>query len=208
MTTTSTKALRANFPEITPQVIVLPAGGCTLGRASDCAMVVLRPLTSRLHARIAWDGHYFVLADSQSQNGTFVNGRPLRAPHKLKHGDEIGLGDPTGLIVYLDEDKTVQPVTHLRFDFKDWCFFWDAEKIDLSSDQQALLLHLFEHRGEICVRHDCARAVWGHNYDGLMDSDALDQVLSRLRLRLRGICPDAGDLIVTVRGKGYMLKLT
>ena len=54
MTRISSKALRANFPEVTPQMIVLPAGGCTLGRASDCAMMVLRPLTSRLHARIAW----------------------------------------------------------------------------------------------------------------------------------------------------------
>ena len=94
----NTKLLRATFPDVQPVTYVLEERGCTLGRAGDCAIVVGRPFASRLHAHIHWDGHYFVLSDNQSANGTYVNGRRLQSEHKLKHGDEIGLGDPTGLV--------------------------------------------------------------------------------------------------------------
>lgn len=205
-TSKSTKTLRATYPDVTPSLTKLDERGCTLGRALDCGMVVARPFASRLHARITFDGHYFVLQDNDSANGTYVNGRPLRGPHKLKHGDEIGLGDPTGLITFLDEDKTVQPELRLKFDPRNLCFLWDERPLSLSADQQSLLLYLFERRGEVCERTACAKAVWGHDYDSYMDADALDQVLSRLRGKLRSISADAAELIVTMRGQGYMLK--
>ena len=50
---------------------------------------------SRRHARIEWHGGHAVIVDLQSASGTSVNGRSLapgRAPFRLEHGDEIGLG--------------------------------------------------------------------------------------------------------------------
>lgn len=202
----NTKLLRAAFPDVQPVTYVLGEQGCTLGRASDCTIVVGRPFASRLHARIHWDGHYFVLSDNQSANGTYVNGRRLQSEHKLKHGDEIGLGDPTGLVTYFDEDKTVQPKSRLRFDPRQWRFEWDAQPMALTTDQLALLIALYDHRGEVCDRGACARAIWGRDYDAYMDADALDQIASRLRMKMRQSAPEAADLLITLRGQGYMLK--
>jgi len=200
------KILRAIRPDVEPGVLVLDESECTMGRSGDCRIVVHRPFSSRLHARIHWDGHYFVLEDNQSVNGTYVNGRRIEGAHKLKHGDEIGLGDPAGLLAYLDDDRTVQPSARLRFDARHWRFEWDGRPIVLSTDQCALLIMLYEQRGEACDRSACARAVWNREYDAYMDADALDQVASRLRARLRQAAPEAADLLVTVRGHGYMLK--
>ncbi|MCX6019886.1 MAG: FHA domain-containing protein [Chloroflexi bacterium] len=203
---TNSKTLRAIFPDVKPPLYVLDECGCVLGRSTDCGIVVARPFASRMHARIQWDGHYHVLEDNQSANGTYVNGRRLQAPHKLKNGDEIGLGDPTGLVSYLDEDNTVRPVLRLSFDPRHWRFVWDAQPLALTSDQLSLLLALYDRRGELCDRALCAQAVWGRDYDSYMDADALDQIASRLRARLRQTSPEAADLVITLRGQGYMLK--
>jgi DNA-binding response OmpR family regulator len=201
------KALRANGNDASPALLVIrEQTRHTLGRSTECNMIIARPFASRVHAHVVLDGNYCLLTDNQSANGTFVNGRQLRAAHRLKHGDEIGLGDPTGVLVFFDEDKTVQPVSSLRFDFGAWRFFWRGEPIQLTADQQNLLLHLFEQRGEICSKSACARAVWGHDYDAHMDNYALDQIVSRLRAKLRSAAPEAGDLVVTLRAKGYLLK--
>jgi DNA-binding response OmpR family regulator len=48
--------------------------------------------------------------------------------------------------------------------------------------------------------------LWSREYDAYMDADALDQIASRLRARLRLAAPEAADLLVTMRGQGYMLK--
>ncbi len=204
---TTGKALRANGKDASPALLVIrEKAQHTLGRSTECSMVIARPFASRVHAHVAYDGNYCLLTDNQSANGTFVNGRQLRSAYRLKHGDEIGLGDPTGVIVFFDEDKTVQPVSNLRFDFTAWKFFWRSEPVALTADQQNLLLHLFEQRGEVCGKSACARAVWGHDYDATMDNYALDQLISRLRAKLRAVSPEAGDLIVTLRGTGYLLK--
>jgi DNA-binding response OmpR family regulator len=204
---TTGKALRANGKDASPTLLMIrEQAQHTLGRSTECNVVIARPFASRVHATVAFDGNYCLLTDNQSANGTFVNGRPVRDSHRLKHGDEIGLGDPTGVLVFFDEDKTVQPVSHLRFDFGGWRFFWRNEPIPLSHDQQNLLLHLFERRGEACDKTSCARAVWGHDYNANMDAYALDQIVSRLRAKLRGVSEEAGDLVVTLRGSGYLLK--
>lgn len=204
--TQATHLLKANLAEVKPHELLLETAGCTLGRADDCACVVARPFVSRLHARIRHDGFYFVLDDAQSANGTFVNGRLIRESHRLKHGDEIGLGEPNGQLTFLDANQTFQAPSKLRFDFKGWRFVWDTHSFALSGDQHSLMLHLFQQRGEVCERTGCAHAIWGHDYDSAMDADALDQVCSRLRTRLRGIDPALGELLVTLRGQGYLLR--
>jgi hypothetical protein len=200
------KILRANFSDIQPQAFALTRAGCTLGRAGDCDIVVSRPFASRLHAKISHDGHYFVLADDDSANGTFVNGRKLSAPHKLKHGDQIGFGDPLGLVVYLDDDKTTRPRVRLLFDSRKSAFNWDDQDLALTADQTTLLLFLFERRGDICSRSELAYALWKRDYDAGLDAFALDQIVSRIRARLRTASGDPDGLIVTVRGKGFVLK--
>jgi hypothetical protein len=63
----------------------------TLGRMSDCEVVLADPRASRRHAEIQPVGHGFVISDLGSMNGTVVNGSPIRE-HPLSDGDEIRLG--------------------------------------------------------------------------------------------------------------------
>ena len=56
-------------------------------------LVVEKGTVSRRHAFIEYQQHDFWITDHDSINGTFVNGRPIHARARLKHGDHIRLGD-------------------------------------------------------------------------------------------------------------------
>jgi len=62
-----------------------------VGRSSECEVHVPSPKVSRQHASIEWRGEHPVLRDLGSQNGTTVNGKPIRE-HRLIDEDEIGIG--------------------------------------------------------------------------------------------------------------------
>ena len=64
----------------------------TMGRMSDCDIVVADPRVVAEHAEIKPSGHGFVVTDLGSMNGTVVNGAPVRE-HPLVDGDEIRLGN-------------------------------------------------------------------------------------------------------------------
>jgi FHA domain/Transcriptional regulatory protein, C terminal len=205
--TTPNFLLRAEQPEVTPSQRPLDGTQFTIGRAPDCDVIAARQFVSRLHARICFDGFYYVLNDAESANGTYINGRQMARPHRLIHGDHIGLGEPLAVLTFLDGDQThIQP-SRLAFDYRSWRFLWNGECIDMSSEQIELLLMLYERRGEVCNRVDCSKTLWGREYDAGLDAAALDQAASRLRNRLRSITPEAGRLVETVRGVGYRLRM-
>ena len=56
-------------------------------------LVVEKATVGRRHAFIEYNQHDFWITDHDSINGTFVNGRPIHAKARLKHGDHIRLGD-------------------------------------------------------------------------------------------------------------------
>jgi pSer/pThr/pTyr-binding forkhead associated (FHA) protein len=63
----------------------------TVGRSEDNTIQVSAPGVSRRHARIAATTTGFVLADLESQNGTFVNDERV-SEHELADGDRITIG--------------------------------------------------------------------------------------------------------------------
>jgi pSer/pThr/pTyr-binding forkhead associated (FHA) protein/tetratricopeptide (TPR) repeat protein len=65
----------------------------TIGRAEENDLCLAEPKVSRHHARVVKEGHTFVLTDLGSANGTLVNGIRLTAPHTLRHGERIAIGD-------------------------------------------------------------------------------------------------------------------
>lgn len=65
----------------------------SIGRNSGENIIIIRHKTvSRRHARILYDGNNFRLDDSDSTNGTFVNGKKIKSS-LLKSGDEIKIGE-------------------------------------------------------------------------------------------------------------------
>ncbi len=63
----------------------------SIGRGDENTIVLPEQAVSRRHALISWDGIQFVVKDSGSSNGTFLNRRKVdESP--LKDNDKIGVG--------------------------------------------------------------------------------------------------------------------
>ncbi|MFQ5423578.1 MAG: ATP-binding protein [Phycisphaerae bacterium] len=75
-----------------------------LGRASD-AISLTDYTVSRRHAEVRLVGGGWQLVDLNSANGTYLNGKRVERPVRLKHGDQIRLGGT--LLVWSGKDENV-----------------------------------------------------------------------------------------------------
>jgi two-component system response regulator VicR len=82
-------------------------------------------------------------------------------------------------------------------------YLGEAE-IELTALEFDLLHTLAAHVGQVLTRDLLLERVWGYDYPG--DTRAVDAVIKRLRNKLRESAPHL-DLIVTVRGVGYKLRV-
>ena len=190
--------------DVQPDRFSLTSDGCTLGRAASCDIVVPRPLVSRLHAQIEWGGGHFQLRDLGSVNGTYLNGVRLLEPQVLAHYDVIGLGDTTALLSFVDPDATQLSSERLGYDARQMRFSLGQQPVELTPNQFRLLLYLFQNRGQVCSREQCAEAVWGPDFTPGNDATPLDRLISTTRAALRRLDPDV-NVIETRPGLGYQL---
>jgi hypothetical protein len=65
----------------------------TMGRADGSDIPVDDPFASSVHARIFPRGQFMYIEDMGSTNGTYLNGRRLRAAERLKVGDTVRIGE-------------------------------------------------------------------------------------------------------------------
>ncbi|HYZ27639.1 MAG TPA: FHA domain-containing protein [Thermoleophilaceae bacterium] len=65
----------------------------TMGRADGSDIPVDDPFASSVHARIFPRGQFMYIEDMGSTNGTYLNGRRLRAAERLKVGDSVRIGE-------------------------------------------------------------------------------------------------------------------
>jgi hypothetical protein len=90
---------------IDPRLVVVAAMGrdpdselrigdsATLGRAQSADIRVEDPFASSAHARIFPRGQFMYIEDMGSTNGTYLNGRQLRKPERLRVSDTVRIGD-------------------------------------------------------------------------------------------------------------------
>lgn len=64
----------------------------TLGRGQGCQVQLPESMVSQLHARLFRDAKGFHIEDLGSTNGTYLNGRKVGGPTRLKKGDRIRVG--------------------------------------------------------------------------------------------------------------------
>ncbi|MBU0510170.1 MAG: FHA domain-containing protein [Chloroflexi bacterium] len=90
-------SLTLRVPEKEPEEYILKAGQSTIGRKSDCDIVVFDSSASRLHANIYYDetADSITLSDESSTNGTFVNRERIHDARRLLDGDVIRIGGST-----------------------------------------------------------------------------------------------------------------
>jgi hypothetical protein len=67
--------------------------GAMMGRADGSDIPVDDPFASSVHARIFPRGQFMYIEDMGSTNGTYLNGRRLRAAERLKVGDTVRIGE-------------------------------------------------------------------------------------------------------------------
>lgn len=100
----------------TPGVIkTLTTGDITIGRDEDLSWPIDDRGVSGRHARIAFHAGAFEIADLGSTNGTYVNGRRLSHPHRMRDGDKIQLGEHTLIRVAL-QDATEQQASRRMYE--------------------------------------------------------------------------------------------
>ncbi|MGD2245328.1 MAG: SpoIIE family protein phosphatase [Candidatus Aminicenantes bacterium] len=87
----------------------LKEGKISIGRSADNDIVILDPYSSGQHAFIYPKESNYVLRDNSSKNGTFLNGKIIRAETTLNKGDEILIGSTR--IVFDQEISTNVEVT-------------------------------------------------------------------------------------------------
>jgi hypothetical protein len=90
---------------VAPQLVVVAAkghepgaswdvgDGATLGRSDGAQIRVEDNFASSSHARIFLRGDSMYLEDVGSTNGTYLHGRQIRSPERLRGSDVIRIGD-------------------------------------------------------------------------------------------------------------------
>lgn len=82
--------------------------------------------------------------------------------------------------------------------------FDDGERHELSDREIGLLRYLAAHRGRVVTRDEILARVWHVNPEG-QTTRTIDMHVVRLRRKLRDD-PSEPQILLSVRGKGYMLR--
>src|SRR6516162_4378912 len=61
----------------------------TIGRGTECDLVLPERQVSRQHLKIKLIDDQYIIEDLDSKNGTWVNGQQLKGERPLRDGDEI-----------------------------------------------------------------------------------------------------------------------
>lgn len=80
----------------------------------------------------------------------------------------------------------------------------DGKAVMLTLKEFALLQELMAHRGHVLTRAQLLKQVWGWDFVG--NTRTVDVHIQTLRQKLSEASTDAGALIETVRGIGYMVE--
>lgn len=198
--------------ELEGQRWVIEQDQVTIGRGSDCDIVLPGRQVSRHHARIERDASGYWLRDLGSKNGTHVNGQEVRdKPYRLKDGDEIQIA----LCVkmgFVGADATLPleltgPHRGLHVDLAARRVFIGGQELipPLSVAQYRLLELLLDHEGEVVSRDAIVAAVWPEEEAMGISEQAIDALVRRLRDRISAVDPDHA-YIITVRGHGFRLE--
>jgi len=184
----------------------------TVGRGSDCEVIIAERQVSRHHAQIdrRADGYY--LRDLGSKNGTYVNGQEVKSqPIHLRDGDEIQIALAVKL-GFVGADATVPlelngPNKGLAIDKAAKRAFVGGHELTpaLSLAQYRLLELLLDNVGTVVSRDEIVRIVWSEEESLGISEQAIDALVRRLRDRISAIDPKH-KYIITVRGHGFRLE--
>lgn len=83
-------------------------GPVTIGRSPSATFSIDDKTLSREHTVIQGQAGRYVVKDLESKNGTYLNGKLIKQPETLKHGDRVKIGLATFMIVWDPEDSAAE----------------------------------------------------------------------------------------------------
>ena len=86
--------LYLRFEQRVIREITLSVGVVTIGRQPDNLLQIDNPAVSGHHAKVYWEGDHYVLEDTESFNGTYINNRRI-SKVVLQDGDVVLIGKHT-----------------------------------------------------------------------------------------------------------------
>ncbi len=198
--------------ELEGQRWIIDQNRITIGRGSDCEIMLPERQVSRHHAQIERDGISYWLRDLESKNRTHVNGQEIGIRrYLLKDGDEIQIALCVK-IGFVGADATLPlemdgPNRGLRIDRAARKVFIGGHELTppLSLAQYRLLELLSSQEGQVVSRDAIVTTVWPEEESMGISEQAIDALVRRLRDRVAAVDPDHA-YIVTVRGHGFRLE--
>jgi len=185
-----------------------------IGRGGECDLVLPERQVSREHIRVFRDGDTYYLEDLDSKNGTWVNGKQIKAATiPLRDGDEIQIALAVKITFVGSEatapllvDELPNTLGRLQLNRDSRRVFIGGYEVDppLSLPQYRLLELLYDGAGAVCTRDEVVEAVWPDAIGEGVSEQAIDALVRRLRDRLAEVDPEF-QYIVTVRGHGFRL---
>lgn len=182
----------------------LPGMSATIGRATDCDIVIASKSISRENTRIRREGRRWMVEDLESTNGTYLNGERVIQSMILRDGDSLAVGDVSFIFHDPDTTRRDNPVPDLEVDGAAGLVRVDRKVVNLSPKEYLLLGYLYERRCQVCSKDDIGRAVWPEYKAGGIFDYQIENLVRRLRTRIE-FNPADPRLLITVRGLGYKL---
>jgi transcriptional regulator with GAF, ATPase, and Fis domain len=135
--------LRVTSPGQASQVYHLYKKITSIGRSSDCDLVVTDTDVAASHCHIHFDGRVFHLAPIEKENKIFVNGK-RRRKHDLGHQDEFRIGQTEISFSMYDEPVEVQDAAATAIELSPYRMLFDFSgrllgKYDLNELLQSLM---------------------------------------------------------------------
>lgn len=98
------------------------------------------------------------------------------------------------------EGENIYNSEGIFFDFKNFIFEVDGEKLEFSKRESHLLEYLIKHRGAVLTREALLNEIWG--YEFFVEDRAVDTLVTRVRKKLGKY----GGYIRSIRGIGYVFE--
>ncbi len=190
---------------------------CLIGRDPSAQICLLDRSVSRRHATLHYEAGEWILED-HSQNGSVVNGKLAKGARvTLKHGDTVRIGtllDHTVIIVSLGESETTLTQTTLGTQSTVVAYpedqlrvvnageIWIGHKRLNLSEQESKLVRLLEAaRGRHCSNEEIIK----HVFDGVGTSSNVQELVKRVREKIRAQTGQDGSKYIVGHHGGYVL---
>ena len=85
--------------------------GLTVGRNAANNITLKDPYISRNHCKISTDGKNYFIEDFDSQNGTFINGHPIKNKTRLNTGDIVSLSYKAPMFKFITSSYSLNKET-------------------------------------------------------------------------------------------------